>query len=605
MTSTLELNSINNGDSLKLLPLIPDNSIDLIITSPPYNVEMKYDVYVDSMPWPEYYAWCKLWLSECLRVLKPDGRMALNHYLSLGNAKERTAPLMELNQIALELGFKHHTVAVWTDRTLSRRTAWGCYDALTKVMTKRGFIFFKDVDIETDVFATMNTDGRMEWQKATDYICKPYNGNLNYIESRSISLAITPDHNMLYKNRNNSNILKIGNIDDITVNGVLLKKHGGLKDDCTPVPIFRIPKVPYGKRTKKVYISDDIDIDMNDWLQFLGIYLTDGNVYINKEQGTYTVSIYQRKPKFFKEISELMGRLPFKVTYKKSKDEFCICSKQLANYLYQFGNKNNRLLPDFIKDLAVEQKKLFIDWYFFGDGSYHKNGEKRYVATPSLEILKSLTVLLTECGYSYSISTIKSKNGKGMICGVPCNLTIDLHKINILNSEYYYHNRNHITNKHYIGNIYCVSVPNRTLLVERYGKICWCGNSWLSASSPYINSPFEGILILYKDQWKKAKKGVSDIPKEDFIQLTGGIWDMHPETKGITPAPFCVELPLKCIRLLSYVDSVILDPFIGSGTTAVACLMTGRKFIGIELSKAYCELAKKRYNEIYLENEIF
>jgi len=254
MIKNLELNSINCGDNLKLLPLIPDNSIDLIITSPPYNIEMEYDIYIDCMPWVDYYAWCKKWLSECLRVLKTDGRMALNHYLSLGNAKERTAPLMELNHIAMGLGFKHHTVAVWTDRTLSRRTAWG---------------------------------------------------------------------------------------------------------------------------------------------------------------------------------------------------------------------------------------------------------------------------------------------------------------------------------------------------------------SFMMASAPYISSPFEGILILYKNQWKKTKRGISDISKEEFIQLTGGIWEMQPETQRITPANFCIDLPLKCMKLLSYVDSVVLDPFFGSGTTGVACLMTGRSYIGIELSETYCKLAKARCNEVYLENEIF
>ena len=251
MGNLSELNTIRCGDCLDILPDIPENSIDLIVTSPPYNVEMEYDVYVDDLPWSDYYAWCEKWLFECLRVLKPDGRMALNHYLSLGNAKKgRTAPLMEINHIALDLGFHHHTVAVWTDSTLSRRTAWG---------------------------------------------------------------------------------------------------------------------------------------------------------------------------------------------------------------------------------------------------------------------------------------------------------------------------------------------------------------SWMSASSPYINSPFEGILMLYKDQWKKLNKGISDCPKDDFIQLTGGIWKMQPETRGRTPANFSVDLALKCMRLLSYVGSTVLDPFIGSGTTAEACIVSNRKYIGIELSPAYCKIAENRCNEVFLD----
>jgi site-specific DNA-methyltransferase (adenine-specific) len=66
-------------------------------------------------------------LKELFRVLKYDGRLCINHYLSLGNAKERTAPLMEINSIATKIGFKHHSVAVWQDITLAKRTAWGSW----------------------------------------------------------------------------------------------------------------------------------------------------------------------------------------------------------------------------------------------------------------------------------------------------------------------------------------------------------------------------------------------------------------------------------------------------------------------------------------------
>jgi site-specific DNA-methyltransferase (adenine-specific) len=231
------------GDCLKILPTIPDKSIDLIVTSPPYNLNIEYDNYKDNLEWKDYYGWCKLWLKECLRILKDDGRMALNHYLSVGNSKERNAPLMELNHIAIDMGFKHHGIAIWTDITIAKKTAWGSY---------------------------------------------------------------------------------------------------------------------------------------------------------------------------------------------------------------------------------------------------------------------------------------------------------------------------------------------------------------LSASSPYINSPFEGILLLYKERWKKDNKGTSDILREDFIRLTRGIWNIKTETKGKTPCNFSIDFAKKCIQLLSYKGDIILDPFSGSGTTAVASLITGRKFIGIEQSEKYCKISRER-----------
>ncbi|HHE65772.1 MAG TPA: site-specific DNA-methyltransferase [Bacteroidetes bacterium] len=121
--------------------------------------------------------------------------------------------------------------------------------------------------------------------------------------------------------------------------------------------------------------------------------------------------------------------------------------------------------------------------------------------------------------------------------------------------------------------------------------------SWLSASSPYINSPFEGILIMYKKIWKRKNKGVTQISKRDFVDLTRGIWKIGTQSKQLTKANFPVDLPEKCIRLLSYEGDVILDPFMGSGTTAVACKQLGRNFIGFEISKKYVDIANKRLSQ--------
>ena len=121
------LNTIICGDCIKTLPDFPENSVDLIVTSPPYNINIQYDKYNDKIDWVEYYKWTEKWLRECYRVLKNDGRICINHYLSFGYSNYRTAPLMEINTIALNIGYKHHSVVVWFDRTLSKKTAWGSW----------------------------------------------------------------------------------------------------------------------------------------------------------------------------------------------------------------------------------------------------------------------------------------------------------------------------------------------------------------------------------------------------------------------------------------------------------------------------------------------
>ena len=121
--------------------------------------------------------------------------------------------------------------------------------------------------------------------------------------------------------------------------------------------------------------------------------------------------------------------------------------------------------------------------------------------------------------------------------------------------------------------------------------------SWMSASSPYIYCPYEVVIIGYNKVWKKEKKGTSTISKSDFIKGCSGVWNVQPETKGLTVANFPVKLPKLCIELLTYKNDIVCDPFSGSATTAIAAIQTGRRFIGSEISKKYWKIGNRRINE--------
>lgn len=123
--------------------------------------------------------------------------------------------------------------------------------------------------------------------------------------------------------------------------------------------------------------------------------------------------------------------------------------------------------------------------------------------------------------------------------------------------------------------------------------------SWMSASAPFVIAPVEVIVVLYKKVWEKIRKGRSDITRDEFIEWTNGVWNFSGESKNKIghPTPFPVELPKRCIKLFSYVGETVLDPFLGSGTTLVACLEAQRIGIGVEINRAYCELATRRVRD--------
>ena len=117
------------------------------------------------------------------------------------------------------------------------------------------------------------------------------------------------------------------------------------------------------------------------------------------------------------------------------------------------------------------------------------------------------------------------------------------------------------------------------------GGCAW--GSWRSASSPYIRHTAEFILMGYNCQWKKLNKGISTISKDDFISCSINVWNMSPSNSRYHPAVFPDELPRRCIELLSYQDDVVLDPFVGSGTTMRVARALGRSCIGIEQDDGY------------------
>ncbi len=125
------------------------------------------------------------------------------------------------------------------------------------------------------------------------------------------------------------------------------------------------------------------------------------------------------------------------------------------------------------------------------------------------------------------------------------------------------------------------------------GSCAW--GSWQSASNPSLRDVHEYILVFCKGNLNR-KKGIDTIRKQDFIEWTKSIWKMNAESARRVghPAPFPEELPHRLINLYCFENDVVLDPFMGSGTTAVAALKNRRRFVGYDVSEEYVKKACDR-----------
>lgn len=144
------------------------------------------------------------------------------------------------------------------------------------------------------------------------------------------------------------------------------------------------------------------------------------------------------------------------------------------------------------------------------------------------------------------------------------------------------------------------------------GSCAW--GSWKSAKSPVLRDIHEYLLVFGKEQFSREDRGESDISGEEFMKSTLSVWeedsesdsghkhvddtlwDVSPESARRVghPAPFSVELAARVIRLFTYKKDIVVDPFVGSGTTCVAASKLGRRYVGFDISEEFCKLSRER-----------
>nr|WP_276967733.1 site-specific DNA-methyltransferase [Desertimonas flava] len=136
------------------------------------------------------------------------------------------------------------------------------------------------------------------------------------------------------------------------------------------------------------------------------------------------------------------------------------------------------------------------------------------------------------------------------------------------------------------------------------GSCAW--GSFRSPANPVLRDITERVIVASKGRFDRARtaqqRAAEGLPHdntmltEDFMALTLDVWSIPPESAKRVghPAPFPVELPEQLIRLYTYADDLVLDPFMGSGSTLVAAARLGRRYVGYDLDPSYVDIARRR-----------
>jgi len=398
----------------------------------------------------------------------------------------------------------------YPSRTLAGIEVKDCYDKETEVLTDNGWKLFSKLDKNEKILTLNMSDNRhikYEYQKPTDYIERDYRGNLVYIEKDSVSLCITPTHNVLV---NQSYQLENGEElewTSCTTGNVTKFKRGTTTLKLRPV----VELINENKRfsllqPKGCYISPnpnknkikigDFSISKKDFAEFMGWYLSEG--YVSQKKNEVMISQF----KYSWELEKCMNKMPFECN--KTKRGFYIYYEPLVQYLRQFGKSQDKHVPLWIKESGQDIINAFLNAYCYGDGSFIKNYKSirkdsrerygladdakkmlisRHFYTSSTFMRDDLQELLIKVG-SVAVS-YESKQYINNTTGKVQSI-YNIHE-KLINRKNYIFPQD-IQYQEYNDKVYCVTVPNSIIMVRRNGKAMWCGNcGYVGKFVPYDN----------------------------------------------------------------------------------------------------------------------
>lgn len=348
-----------------------------------------------------------------------------------------------------------------------------CYSSETEVLTSDGWKIFGALTY-LDELATLATDYRIVYQRPTKLIRREHDGDLLHFKNTSMEFAVTDDHQMVTVNYADHNVRGLNHWDLTPVTELPMQSYIPRMGDYRGIhnDVVVMPPTENGHRNQSESINTD------SLMKFLGFWLAEGCA--SKVGSHYRIIVDQKDAEVAKAI---LDKLPFHYnTYKvKGKDSyrFTIYSLQLWKWYEQNDLLGKRApekrIPRWILNLDRGHLHALWEGMLLGDGSVDREGRTHY-DTVSKGLADDVQELLFKLGYVATIASHISKHKE--ILGRPLGERRRLYRVTIRSTRTFAQlDRVKIKKVHYVGDVYCATVPlYHTLYVRLNGKPMWCGN---------------------------------------------------------------------------------------------------------------------------------
>ena len=339
-----------------------------------------------------------------------------------------------------------------------------CYSDDSEVLTNRGWKLFKDV-FDDDLILSLNPTNRTpEWVESTNRQCYRYNGDMIHFFNKSLDCLVTPEHNMVYLNKNDGRI-KNCQAKEYT------KGKGAFYRGCE-----------YESEDVAFYEIDNIKIPFDLFCEFMGYWLSDGST-----MGNAGVVISQQEGEPARDrIVNCVKRIGFEPHLDKLKVAFY--STPIRNYLKIFGKCSHKFIPSVIKNASVRQIRIFLNAFMLCDGyrrpcksfvgnhgtEFKSDKDEILYFTVSERMAGDLSELILKSGNRPSFSVNKAgvshkSNGSIITSNYDCYSIRECYSVTatVFHKEI----------QHYDGFVYDLTLEkNHIMYIRRNGKCFWGSN---------------------------------------------------------------------------------------------------------------------------------